>query len=182
MVCATHLVAYIRGHVLVELLLCRKQRVGRGLGNAIGKEWRPVELDEVFLHHPSHEVRDIRARCVGVRSLRVVSRKSVVIDQAHPELEVLVFAVVRCGRHQQEVPRDLRTTEQLAERVSLRLGELLAEVVRGELVCLIDDDEVPMRPFGLELRLPVFLARELIEPRNEEVVLYERISSLRGLD
>jgi hypothetical protein len=89
---------------------------------------------------------------------------------------------VRRRRHEEEVPRQLGAAEQLAQVVALRRLQLGAEVVGGHLVRLVDNDEVPVGTVGLQLLLPVLLAGELVEARDHEVVLGERVAGLRRLD
>jgi hypothetical protein len=61
--------------------------------------------------------------------------------------------------------------EQLAELEALGLVDLVAEVAGGELVRLVDDDQVPLAV--LELGLEVFVAGELVQAGDQQVVLLE---------
>ena len=54
--------------------------------------------------------------------------KAIAVEQGHEELEVGLFAVVRGGGQQQEVPGQAR--EELPEPVALRVFDLVAEVGR----------------------------------------------------
>jgi hypothetical protein len=72
------------------------------------------------------------------------------------------------------------TAEELAEPVETGLVDLNAIEVRGHLVGLIDDDEIPVRL--LELRLQVFAPRKLVHARDDEVSLGERVARARRLD
>ena len=72
-----------------------------------GKQRRAVELQQIFLHHAAHQVRDVGR----VHAVAEVALETVAIEQRHEELEVLLLAVVRRRRHQQEVAREVR--EQL---------------------------------------------------------------------
>ena len=67
--------------------------------------------------------------------------EAVAVEQRHEELEVLFLAVVRRGRHQQEVARERR--EELAEPVALGVLDLAAEEGGRHLVRLVADDRGP---------------------------------------
>ena len=102
--------------------------------------------------------------------------EAVGIEEGEEELEVLVFAVVRRGRHQQQVP-GLRA-DALGEAVAAGFLQLVAEEVGGELVRFVEDDEVP--GFGAELVLELLVARHLVEADDEVVEVLEGIAGRRG--
>jgi hypothetical protein len=56
-----------------------------------------IEHEEVFLDHPTHQVRYI-----DVHPITESSFEAVPIDEYHKELEILLLAIVRCGPHQEE--------------------------------------------------------------------------------
>ena len=105
---AVELLAHVVGDRLVELRLGVGELVGHGVGDALGEERRGVELEQVLLDHPAHQVRDVRR----VDAVAEAALEAVAVEQRHEELEVLFLAVVRRRRHQQEVPRQRR--EELA--------------------------------------------------------------------
>ena len=69
--------------------------------------------------------------------------------------------------------------ELLGEAEAAGLFELRAEVVGGELVGLVEDDEVPAG--GAELLLQLLVAGHLVETDDELVVVLERVAARRGL-
>ena len=69
--------------------------------------------------------------------------------------------------------------ELLGEAEAAGLLELRAEEVGGELVGLVEDDQVP--PGGAELRLQLLVPGHLVEPDDELVVVLERVAARRGL-
>ena len=79
------------------------------------------------------------------------------------ELEVLLLAVVRRGRHQQQVPGEPR--QELAQAVALGVLDLAAEEGGRHLVGLVEDDQIPVGL--LQLRLHVLVAAELVEPDDD---------------
>ena len=68
----------------------------------------------------------------------------------------------------------------LAELVALGLLEHVAEVVRGHLVGLVHDDEVPVGV--LQLGDDVVVPREVVEPGDHQVLLGERVPAAGALD
>ena len=78
--------------------------------------------------------------------------EAVGIEQRQEELEVLFLAVVRRRRHQQQVA-GVRA-ELLGEVEAPGLFELRAEEVGGELVGLVEDDQVPSGGAELLLQAP----------------------------
>ncbi len=104
--------------------------------------------------------------------------EAVAIQQRHEELEVLLLAVVRRGRHQEEVPGQGR--EQLAQPVALGVLDLAAEDGGGHLVGLVADHQVPAAVRGLELLLYVLVARELVEAGDDQVGFQKPVAGARG--
>ncbi len=118
---AVEFLAHIVGDHLVEMRLGVGKFVGHRVGDALREKRRAVELEQVLLHHPTHQVGDVgRVDAVAEAALETVA-----IEQRHEELEVLLLAVVRRRRHQQEMPRERR--EQLPEPVALGVLDLAAE-------------------------------------------------------
>jgi hypothetical protein len=105
-----------------------------------GKSGVAVEGEEVLLDHPAHNAR-------GVRRLGVLAFEAVAIEQGEEELEVLLLARVRRGRHEEQVAGDV--AEELTEEEALGLFELAAEVVSAHAVGFVDDDQVPLGVFEL---------------------------------
>ena len=106
--------------------------------------------------------------------------EAIAVQQRHEQLEVFFFAVVRRRSHQQEVPRERR--QQLAEPVALRVLDLATEERRRELVGLVADDQVPATIRRGELLLQVLVAGQLVQARDDQVVLEEPVSGARGLE
>ena len=173
---AVELLAHVVGDRLVELGLGLRELVGHGVGDALGEERRAVELEQALLHHPAHQVRDIG----HVDPVAEAALETVAVEQRHEELEVLLLAVVRRRRHQQEVPREGR--EKLAEPVALGVLGLAAEDRGRHLVRLVADDEIPAAIRRLELLLHVLVARELVETGDDQVGLQEPVAGARGFE
>ena len=114
----------------------------------------------------------------------VLALEAVAVEQRQEELEVLLLAAVRRGRHQQEVAADL--AELLAELEAFGLLELAAEVMGAHAVSLVDDHEIPLRLRKLGAQLVV--TGELIHPGDQKRMLLEgrraehRLAELRGKD
>ena len=106
--------------------------------------------------------------------------EAVAVEQRQEELEVLFLAVVRRGGHQQEMARE--PGEELAEPVALRVLDLAAEKRGRELVRLVADDEIVAAVRGAELLLHVFVARQLVEAGDAEVVFQKPIAGAGGLE
>ena len=150
-----------------------RELVGHRVGDALGEQRRAVELEQAFLHHPAHQVGDIRR----MDAIAKAPLEAVAVEQRHEELEVLFLAVVRRGRHQQEVPRERR--EQLAEPVALGVLDFAAEHGGRHLVGFVADHQVPAAVGRLELLLHVFVARELVEAGDDEVGFEEPVAGAR---
>ena len=120
-----HLLADVRRHLLVEGGLRVGEVVGHDVGVAGREERRPVELDELLLHEPAHELAGSEARRGGVAGLALVAREPVGVEQAHEELEVLLLAVVGGRGEEEEVPGV--GPDALGEEAALRLLDLVAE-------------------------------------------------------
>ena len=118
---AVELLAHVLGDGLVEGRLGVGELVGDRVGDALGEERGAVELEQALLDHAAHQVRDIGA----VDAVSELALEAVAIQERHEELEVGLLAVVRRGRHQQEVPGQGR--EQLAQPVALGVLDLAAE-------------------------------------------------------
>ena len=98
---AVELLTHVLGDFLVEARLGVGELVGNRVGDALGEERPAVELEQVLLHHAAHQVGDLDL----VRAIAKFALEAVAVEQCHEELEVLFLAVVRRGRHQQEVTR-----------------------------------------------------------------------------
>ena len=91
--------------------------------------------------------------------------EAVGVEQRQEELEVLLLAVVRRRGHQQQCR--VCCAELLGEAEAAGLLELRAEVVRGELVGLVEDDQVPAG--SAELVLQLLVAGQLVEADDQLV-------------
>ena len=158
----------------VERHLQVGQLVGDGVGAPLGKQRAPVEAKDLFLHHAPHQVRHV-GRVDAVADLAL---EPVRVEQRHEELEVLLLAGVRRRRHQQEVSGG--PAEHLAQPVALGLLDLVAEVVGGHAVRLVDHDEIPLgRGQTLD---QVVVAGQVVEPGNQQVALTEGVAGPGRLD
>ena len=144
--------------------------VGDRIGNTLREQRGAVEREQVLLDHPPHEVGDIG----DVDAVAKTALEAVTVQQRHEELKVFLLAVVRCGRHQQEVARQGR--QQLPEAVTLGVLDFTPEERRRHLMRLVAHDEIPAAIRNLQLLLNVFVARELIEARNHQVRLQEPVA------
>ena len=170
------LLAHVVADGRVEPRLLVGQPVGDGVGDALGKQRPAVELQQPFLDHAPHEVRDVR----GVHAVPEAALEAVAVEQGQEELEVLLLAVVRCRRHQQQVAGEPR--QELRQPVALRVLDLAAEERGRELVRLVAHHQVPARVRRLQLPLHVLVPRQLVEPGDDEVGLQEPVPAARGLE
>ena len=170
-----HLLPDVGGDRPVEGLLGGREVVAGGVGAALGEERRPVEAVQLLLGQAAHHVRHV---CL-VDALAETPLEPVGVQQAHEQLEVRLFPVVRGGGHQEEVARP--AAEELAELVAPGLLHLAAEVRSGHAVGLVADDEVPVRG-GLELGLQVVRPRRHVEAEDQPAPLREGVAGDRVLD
>jgi hypothetical protein len=103
--------------------------------------------------------------------------KRFAVEQREEGLEVLLLAVVRRRRHQQEVPGAL--AQQLAELEPLRRLQLATEPGRAHPVRLVHDHEVELGL--LDLFQQHFIPGELIHSRDEQPLLLEHALSRCGV-
>ena len=167
-----HFRLHVFRHGLVERGLDLGERVVDRVGLPLGEERRAVELDELLLDHAAHQVR-----CVDlVDAVAELPVEAVGVEQRQEELEVLLLAVVRRRRHQEQVACVL--AQAFREPEASRLFELRAEVVGRELVGLVEDGQVPS---GVaELLLELLVPRHLVETNDELMVVVERVPARRG--
>ena len=173
---AIELLAHVVGDFLVELRLGVGKLVRHGIGDALREKRRAVELEQVLLHHPAHQVGNIHL----VDAVAKAALETVAVEQRHEELEILFLAVMGGCGHQEEVPRQAR--EKLPEVIALGVFDLAAEERGRELVRLVADDQVPAAFRDLELVLYVFVARELVETGDDEVVFEEPVAGTRRFE
>ena len=172
---AVHLLTHVFSHLFVEHFLRLRELVLGGVAAAFGEQLGSREGVEVFFHQPAHQVGGVAA----VHGVLLLPREAVLIQQGHEQLEVLVLAVVRRRRHQQEVAG--MVTHPLAHVVALSALHLTAEVVGAHAVGFIEHHQVPfgglLQP-GLQLRI----ARELIHAGDQQRPLREGIAQAGGVD
>ncbi len=168
--------AHFRLHIIRYRFVERGFEVGEfvidRVGAALREERCAVELDQLLLHHAAHEVGAIHL----VDAVAKLAVEAVGVEQREEQLEVLLLAVVRRGRHQQEMAR-LRP-ELFGQLEAARLLQFVTEEVGGELVRLVEHDEIPAS--GAELLLQVFVARHLVEPNDEVINVLKRIAARGG--
>ena len=123
-----------------------------------------------------------------MRSVAELAVEAVGVKQRQEELEVFLLAVVRRGRHQEEMAGF--AAQPLAQAEAGGLRELRARIVGGEFVGLVEDDQVPAggEEFFLERAGPLFLAiaaefasGELVEADNEFVGVLEGVGAGSGI-
>src|SRR5205085_11426759 len=98
-VSTVELLPNIVGDVFVEPRFRLGEFVGHRVRNPRGKERSAVELEKALLHHPSHQVGHLDLMNAVAES----ALETIAIEQSEEELEVLLLAVVRRCRHQEEV-------------------------------------------------------------------------------
>jgi hypothetical protein len=154
---AVEFLAHVAGDGPVEDGFRVGELVGYGVGDALGEERRAVELEQIFFHHPAHQIRDVG----GMHAIAIAPFEAVAIEQRHEQLKIRFLAVVRRRRHQQEMPGERR--QQLAEAIAPGVPGLAAEHGRRHLVRFVADHQIPAAIGRLQLLLHVFVARELVE-------------------
>jgi len=135
--------AHLRLHVVCDGVVERCLKLGEsvvyGVGLALWKERGVVELNQLLLHHAAHEVGGVDL--VGGILVSVAPVEAVRVEQGEEELEVLGFAVVRRGRHQEQVTGVC--AESFCQTIAAGFLQFVSEEVSRELVRLIKDNEVP---------------------------------------
>ncbi len=94
-------------------------------------------------------------------------------------MEVFLFAVVRSRRHQQQMPR--QAPQQARQVIALGVLDLAAKEGGGELVRFVEDHQVPTGLRRLQLLLHILVARQLVQPRDDQGRLGEPVSCARRL-
>lgn len=97
--------------------------------------------------------------------------EAVTVEQRKEELKILLFAVVRRGGHQQQMPRV--AAEGLRQAIPASLFEFGAEVVGGQLMGFVEDYQVPAG--GAELGLEILVVRHLVESHDHLMMILERV-------
>ena len=162
------LIAHVVRDMRIQRFLGRRQVVVGGVGQSRREQLGAVELEQLFLHQAPHQVGHVHAR----GALAELAVEAVAIQQRHEQLEVLFLAVVRRRSHQQEVAGD--RAEQFGQLVALGLLDLAAGEAGRALVCLVDDDQVPVR--RAQLLLQVVVACQLVQARDHPVGLGEGVA------
>ncbi len=166
-----HLLLHVPRDLLVEGRLGVGEGVVDSFCNPFGEEGCPIELQEILLHHPAHQVRDIHL----VGPVPEFPVEPVCVQQGEEELEVLLLPVMRRRRHQEEVAG--MSAEQFPQPESLGLVHLRAVIRRRHLVGLVHHHEIPLRT--IEFLLQVLIAGELVEPGNQQGMIVERVATER---
>ena len=170
---AVELLAHVFGHDLVEMALRVRQLERQCVGDALRKQRRAVELEQLFLHHAAHQVRHVGQ----VHAIPVAALETVSIQQCHEQLKVCLFAVVRSGRHQQEMACQGR--EQLPQSITLGVLGFAAKNRGRHLVGFVANHQVPAAIRSLQLLLYLFIAREFVQPGDDQVGLHEPVAGTR---
>ena len=156
---AVKLPAHIVGHALVKLAFGIGELIVDGVGAALGEERVAIEFEQAFFGHAAHEVADVVGRRVGVGG----TGEAVFVQQLHEQLEIVGFAIVRRGRHQQQVAGD--AAEQPAQLIAFGFVGALAGVGCRHFVRFIADDQVPAR--FAQLRQQIGAAADLVQADNQ---------------
>src|SRR5665213_1890317 len=104
------------------MVLCKRFVLGRA---------GPVELEQILLHHPAHQVRYFHLMHAVAES----ALESVAIEQREKELEILFPTVMRSCRHQKEMARQPR--QQFPKVAALGVLNLADKDRSRELVGLV---------------------------------------------
>ena len=168
------LLADVIGDFGVELGLVFRELIPGDVGPSLGEEFRPIEPVELLLHPPQHEVGGIG----DVHAVPGPALEAIAVEQGEEEFEVLLLAVVRRRRHEQQIPGG--RGDEFAELVSLGLLLLTTEPVGGHLVGLVDDDQIPVGL--LEQFLDVLVSSELVDAGDDLVVFQEPVPTRRRLE
>ena len=118
---AVHFLPNIGGNRGVERRFGRGKLVFGGICAPLREQEGAVESAEFFLGHAPHQIGNIDRLGAITRA----TLESVAVEQGHKKLEVLLFAVVRGGGHQQEMAASL--AKEVAEPVALRDLDLIAK-------------------------------------------------------
>ena len=97
----------------------------------------------------------------------------VVVYERHEQLEILLLAVVRGGRHQQEVPGE--AGQELSQVITLGVPGLASEEAGGHLVGFVAYHQVPFTVGGLELLLHLFVTGQLVQPGDRQIGFQEPV-------
>lgn len=136
-------------HPLIEKRLGVRQWVDRCIRPTLGEQSRTVELEQLLFDQSPHHVRYIgHVRCIAWLALKTIR-----VEQRKEKLEILIDTCMRRRGHEKEMTG--YRSSQSAELVALRLLDLAPDIMRRQLVCLIDNDQVPVG--GRELRLQVLI-------------------------
>jgi len=146
----------------------RRELVLGSVGAPLGEEPRPIEADELLLDHPTHHVR----RILLVDPVACAPLEAVTVQECQEELERLFVPVVGRGRHQQEVAAV--AADDLAQAVALGALDFARLVGGAHPVRLVDDDQVPLVG-GEDALLQVLVPAELVHPRDQAMVVLERV-------
>ena len=105
--------------------------------------------------------------------------ETVAVKQCHEELKVLLLAVVRCRRHEQEMAAEF--SKLLAQAVALGVFDLATEIAGRHPVCLVADDQIPLVRLAEPL-LQFLIPGKHVKPGYQPVVVIERIARTRRVD
>ena len=111
--------------------------------------------------------------------IALVAGKAVLIQQGHEQLEVLLLAVVWCGRHQQQVAGVV--AHPLAHLVALGALHLAAVVVGTHSVRFVAHHQVPFLGL-LQSVLQLLVPRQHVHPGDQQRPLLKRVAQPGGVD
>ena len=99
--------------------------------------------------------------------------KTVSIKECHKQLEVLFLAVVRCGRHQEQVAAD--TPKVLPKLVAFSELHIPAEIGSRHSMGFVANDQVPLIR-AYQLLLKVLIPRQNVETSDQSIVVVECVT------
>ena len=174
-ICSVELLGHVVRNRVIESELDGRQRVVDGVGDALGKQWPSVKLQQLLFDEPSHDIGkiitllevsfgEVEFPLTGVSFLKPLlhspcaSLEAISVHELHEELEVLRLAVMRRRREQEKVLGNV--AEKLSQVVSLGVLDLVSEHGGGHLMRLVANDQVPSAFF--KLLLDALISRELV--------------------
>ena len=172
---AVHLLPHVAGDRFVEGGLRFAQLVLGGVGASFREERRPVEAAEFLLGQAAEHV----ARILRVRAGTEPALEAVRVEEGEEELEVLLLAVVRGRRHQQEVAGAV--PEQASELIPLGVLDLRAEVASRHPVGLVAHHEVPFVGVSDQV-LEILPAAQHVESGDQPGMLGEGVTGSRSAE
>ena len=159
----------VLGNRIVEFLFLGCQLVGNRSGGTLHIEWVALPVFHVLFQTTDEElVQAVLAEFLDAVGSDVGSGEDVFIQQLEQPLECVLTATVECGGQQKDMLAPLR--QHKSGLVSSRPIGLQTVFVGRQLVCLIEDDQIPV---GVFEHLHVFVATNEVDGSHQTVVSLE---------